>query len=654
MTFKDVAIKNFKLNIQKFFSYFLCSSFSITIFFIYASLLFNKDLNNKPGNDNINILFYISLTALTVFAVFFINYAHSAFMKSRNKEFGVYLTLGMNYTDLRRMVNVENVIIILSSLAAGLITGVLFSRLFQMIILKLLNISGVKYSLNYKSFALTIAIFAVIFATVMIFSTLEIRKFDISELLKESKKKQGKSKGGILPGLIGILILVLAFVMLIIISRHQKLRSNAGIVIAYFLLSFAGAYVTISYLGAAIINLIKDSSYYYRNILFISEINHKFTQNKRIIFVLSILSAMTITLVASPFSLYSLAGNIAEMDSYTDIEFAQLGDINKLSDNEFKSIINDADTHAKSIKNIEFISLKLQGDREADDIIRSKPIVSEDTYNSITRLHVHLNKGEALNVITTWLPGKHGITPKSRVSFTDGLKTFNFTAINSVRSAWIAEGDAYASNSGMVISNEDYSLIKNNVTSENIGFFRGVKFENWRATEKTVNMIADKLNKNNGNLGERNKKLSSLFKVISTVQKYKDLKQGYSSFMFVMTVMGLLFFIAGGSVIFFKKYTELNDDRERIFKLYKIGISEKEAVSIISRELRLIFFTPMIMGTLLGYNFIYLLTFIFGGGSIVEKFMTNATCVVIVYFLFQVAFYYITKKKYKDMILPKV
>lgn len=653
MTFKDVAIKNFKLNMQRFFSYFLCSSFSIMIFFIYASLLFNKDLNNKKGYDEIQILFYISLTALTVFAVFFINYAHSAFMKSRNKEFGVYLTLGMNYTDLRRMVNVENIIIILSSLIVGLVTGMLFSRLFQMIVLKLLDIRGVKYSLNYKSFALTIAVFAVIFAIVMILSTLETRKFDISELLKESKKKQGKNKGQILPGLIGILILVLAFIMLIIICKHEKLRSNLGVIIAYILVSFTGAYVTISYMGAAIIRLVKGSNYYYRNILFISEINHKFTQNKRIIFVLSILSAMTITLVASPFSLFSLVDSIAEMNSNTDIEFVQLGDINKMSDTEFSNIIMKADTKVKNVRNIEFISLGLQGDNSAGDIIKSKPIVSEDIYNSETGLNVHLKKGEALNIITTWMPGNHGIEPQAKLTFTDGSKTFNFTVINSVHSTWVAEADTYASNSGIVVSSEDYSLIKNSVASRNIGFYKGVKFENWKGSEDIVNTITDKLNKNNVGLTEGEKSLSSFYKVISTIQKYKVLKQGYASFIFVMTIMGFLFFIAGGSVLFFKKYTELNADRERIFKLYKIGINENEAVSVIAKELRLIFFTPMVMGSLLGYSFIYLLTFIFGGGDIIKRFMINATCVVIVYFLFQAVFYYITKKKYKDMILPK-
>ena len=71
----------------------------------------------------------------------------------------------------------------------------------------------------------------------------------------------------------------------------------------YMAVAFLGVYLSISKLGNLIIHLIKKSKYYYKNILSITELYHKFNQNKKIIFVLSVLSTMTIFLVASPFSL---------------------------------------------------------------------------------------------------------------------------------------------------------------------------------------------------------------------------------------------------------------------------------------------------------------------------------------------------------------
>ena len=49
MTFKEVVIKNFKGNMRKYLSYFICSSFSIMIFFMYSTLVFNEKLNKSPS-----------------------------------------------------------------------------------------------------------------------------------------------------------------------------------------------------------------------------------------------------------------------------------------------------------------------------------------------------------------------------------------------------------------------------------------------------------------------------------------------------------------------------------------------------------------------------------------------------------------------------
>ena len=46
--------------------------------------------------------------------------------------------------------------------------------------------------------------------------------------------------------------------------------------------------------------------------------------------------------------------------------------------------------------------------------------------------------------------------------------------------------------------------------------------------------------------------------------------------------MGILFFIASASVVFFNQYIELAEVRAQFKKLYKIGIVKKEAKKMIS------------------------------------------------------------------------
>jgi hypothetical protein len=91
--------------------------------------------------------------------------------------------------------------------------------------------------------------------------------------------------------------------------------------------------------------------------------------------------------------------------------------------------------------------------------------------------------------------------------------------------------------------------------------------------------------------------------------------------------------------------------KAKFYKLYKLGISRKEASGIIARELKLTFFTPMVLGAIMGYEFIYLMTYLVGGQEVIKEFMMNATLIVIGYFLFQTVFYFFTKRKYTREVL---
>lgn len=91
MTFKDLAIKNFKGNVRKYLSIFLCYSLCVMVLQVFFNILHNKDFLDVFSNKNIKMLMNFSLIVLIIFLVFFISYAIQTFLKLRSKEFGVYL-----------------------------------------------------------------------------------------------------------------------------------------------------------------------------------------------------------------------------------------------------------------------------------------------------------------------------------------------------------------------------------------------------------------------------------------------------------------------------------------------------------------------------------------------------------------------------------
>ena len=131
MTFKDVAIKNFKGSMRKYITYYLCNSFIIMTFFMYSTLMFNDKLSNsdqlaKGALDTLKI----PSVSLGLFSIVFISYAHSTFIRGRKKEFGLFMNLGMSISDIRKIILYENILIGVAAIILGIISGLVFSRLF--------------------------------------------------------------------------------------------------------------------------------------------------------------------------------------------------------------------------------------------------------------------------------------------------------------------------------------------------------------------------------------------------------------------------------------------------------------------------------------------------------------------------------------------
>lgn len=630
MTFKDVVLKNFKGNMNQYVAYFLSGSFSIMLFFLYSTLYFNKELGGREDTDVLTYVFPITLVAIALFSIFFINYAHSAFIRGRNKEFGIYTSLGVTSKELLKLINTENILINSASLVTGITVGALFSRLFLMVILNLLEIKNIHFSLNYLPFLITILVFTIIFATVMLGTFLRMRKTDISSLLKEARRSQGREynkKDPIFGGL-GLFIMACSVVFVAIIANDDKLNSNPLILMLYMTISFWGIYLSLSYGGNLIIHLIKNSRFYYQNMLSVTELHHKFNQNRKIIFVLSILSTMTIFLVASPFSLFSLSKSIAELDK-NHLEYVETATINNLPEDALKKILQEQEiTSNKTVKFI-YLSSKAASDKLSD----CKPVISADEYKAFTGIEVKLAQGEAVNIILEWIPGNYGIEKDSTHTFYAGNNSYRFQFQNSAKGEWIASIKSFPTQSAIVISNEDYAKLLKSITDQNIGYYHMIDFKKWEKSKETINALRKAL----GN---------SELKVGSIIDSYENLRSSYSVFLFVSTVMGILFFVAGGSVLYFKQFTELPETKATFHKLTKIGISYSEIKKIIGKELLSVFFLPLIFGAFSGLSLIYLMTYLVDGDAIIREFMTNALFVILIYFLSQGIFYYLARKKY--------
>lgn len=629
MTFKNVAIKTFKKNIRNYSSYFLCSCFTIMLFFMYTTMLFNEDLKGTDQMELVGYVFPTTLVAIGAFSVFFISYAHRTFIKGRNKEFGIYMSLGMNDKDIKNLVLLENMIIGVGSMVVGIAVGTLLSRLFQMVVLSMMEIDNIEFRLSLKSYIVTIGVYLIIFVIVFIETSMKMKKMSIDLLLKDARQREGveyKKRDTVL-GVFGFIIMIVSVISVAIIATNDKWNSNPAILVIYMIVSFSGLYMVINHGGNYIIHLVKKSKNYYQNLVSVTQIHHKFNQNKNIIYILSILSTMTIFLVASPFALLRLSEEIALMDPYNleVIEGSKAYDISKEE-------LEEAFSKYGIYKSLELPFLQGEIRLNGKDEKLQKPIMSVSNYNQLVEQNIILEEGECIHYILVWTPGLHGVVPDEQYDLLVGETRITVTMQDSIRSPWNIV--AFGNDGVIIVNDKDYDKLQGMASKGNQYYYHGLQFKDWKNSSDRVVALKQQLNE------------KAEYPINSTITGYNDLKKGYSVFLFVTTVLGILFFVASGSVLYFKQFSEIEEIKKTFLQMYKIGITKKEISQIISKELLIIFYLPLVFGSYMGMSLMYLMTFIAGGGDIIKQFIQTASVVIGLYFILQSMFFFITKKRY--------
>jgi ABC-type antimicrobial peptide transport system permease subunit len=207
-----------------------------------------------------------------------------------------------------------------------------------------------------------------------------------------------------------------------------------------------------------------------------------------------------------------------------------------------------------------------------------------------------------------------------------------------------------------ILNDEDYEKLRWSVPPENVGEIHLLDFDNWYNTEE----IAEELDLV---LKEHNKSWSKtrildnysaeeyLFESVSRIQTFRQQKQEGGVFLLVWGFIGLLFFMSSGSVLYFKLYTEIDDVKKKYKKIFNIGIRDREIKKILSKELKLIFFTPPLLGCTTGFAMVYVLS---ANSSIQKDLTTGAAIIVLLYLIFQLFYYLVAKKKYIDAIIESI
>lgn len=599
MTLRSIAFKNIKGNLNKFVMYYLSNALVVMVFFIFANFLLNPQVKNvktmgQMGGMTAQAMFLCEIVIL-IFTVVFTNYSVTSFLKSREKEFGLLSMFGLTKGQIRSYVMFENLIVSLFSIGTGLLFGLLFSKLFFMAVSAILILDAeLPLNISVKAIAITTVSFLVLFQGIGFMASYKIKNNNIIELLKGEKIAKPIPEFSPKKAVLSI--------VLIGVGYSTAVFSNQAIIFTMFpilIVTVAGTYLLYSQFSVYFTNKLKNnSSVFYKgtNMITLSQIIFKLRDNARILFAVSILSAVTLTASASVYSFQKTLQHSSILNYPQDISFVESGlSTHEIISTEKVEEILASHKHEIQYKNKIILIKGTNEDLPKNEAIKYNRlannkdfyIMSNSDYNSLAKQQkkptTTINKGEVLVHSYNFTGGKGTkmFLDKKELKLNIEGESTSWLIKDEITSG-IINANQEATNTA-VLSDEDFNKIKSKLTEEKLQVYYGYNIKNWmKAVDAVEEIIRQVPEERAYDFRER-------------VIDISGLMTGMSLFFFIGTFIAILFFIATGSILYFKMFNEVQKDRQEFIALRKIGMSIEEVKKIVSTQCFIMFFLPFLI-----------------------------------------------------------
>ncbi|PFF55200.1 ABC transporter permease [Bacillus thuringiensis] len=601
MTFRQFAFNNVIRSKRTYLAHFLSSTFAIMIFFTYALLAFHPNLQGDlAASITINTFaksgLQISQGLIFFFSFFFILYSVSAFLKTRKKDFGILMLHGMSRSQLNKLVFIENIIIGTASILTGITIGMAFSKFILIMSNNLLMIDkGLPFYMPFKAIGITFGAFLLLFLFISLFTSRLINVEQLVELIKAEEKPKPEPKASLWLSLFALICIGLGYTAVFhsVNAIHYKdvkyVLSMMATGVSFVVL---GTYFLFTQLSVYVLRVLKKRENIFfkkTNILTISDLVYQLKDNAKMFFMVTIISAVAFTAVGtcmglgnssmaesdSPFafSYRSYNNNNLEKEHIKRIE-SELNDggfnfkrvtysIKQISDtiynsNVLLSVIKISD-YNKLAEAFDFEKESLKDENESFVIPSRKVTNTKSNQNNFQLLHGNIKKAMHVNKI---------LTPKE-------LQDTNITTI-------IIPDSVY--NQMIVDPENQYGQFTIN----------GFVVKDWEKTKKVAEKILASLQKGNKDINDP-RVYNESYQFSTLIFTWIAMKQGFGLASIMSVLIGIVFFTFAASFLYFRLYTDLERNQQQYKMIAKVGLSKPELKKIVTRQLALLFFLPIVI-----------------------------------------------------------
>jgi putative ABC transport system permease protein len=579
MTFRQFAFRNVVRNKRTYAAYFLSSAFSVMIFFVYALFIFHPEIQKGVTAMAAVQLMVAAEVIMYIFSFFFVLYSVSTFLKSRKREFGILMMHGMTRSQLNRMVFLENMLIGIGAIVVGIIVGIITGKLFLMIGSRMIGIDSLPFYLSGKALALTILAFLILFLCISVFTTTLVKVNKLIDLFQAGEKPKKEPKVSKLLSLLSAILLIAGYYL----AATTTIETIIIRILPVIAMTIVGTYFLYTQLSVFMTKMLQKSrSLFWKNtnLITISSLTYRLKDNARMFFMVTIVSTVAFCAVGTLASTNVLHKQF-ELDYPAAIMYVANDEqpIHKQNLQQIESDLKKGKVEYTTYQvPIKYVAIASSTDPYAHE---EMAIIAFSDYKVISNMagypfnEKELVDKETLGMTTSQM--EH-ISPQTYTLKQENMKLHqNKATKNVVLPYQLLFGE------GLVVSDELYKQLLSTRTELFTGFFTP-DFE--KTNGMAENLVED---------GRKFQSKDSPYAMTVSGTLYINNMNMYKMMLFVALLVGAVFFIAAGSFLYFRLYADLEYDRRLYLTIKKIGLTDGELNKIVTRQLVLLFFVPIIV-----------------------------------------------------------
>lgn len=627
MTLFSFAYRNIMRDFKTYLYYSLNCVFSVVIFFLFAVLSFHPTLSVIDENSTLGLVLIAAEIISIGFSIAFISYSVSNFLKSRSRQFGLITILGGTKKQLNKIIFLENMIIGSLSIVVGIITGVIFSKLFLTIAGKMIGGLQLGFYVPVEAIVISIVVLGGAFFLISTVTPHLVRKQKIIKLIKTEEMEE-KS-----PNMVPIYI---TFVGSGIVLLFGAMNKNWMDVFNYLVLPIGAVFIICTsyilfYLAIHLyIHFSKKMKKYYYGTNLISMTNIKGSmrtnlQSLTISTVLYTIAFLSIILMVSS------AGNV-ENETRKIMPYAYM----------YASWTETANTeeHVQAIEN----ELNgLPGYKKEKFTFYKYPelesrhcIISESQYNTMAKFlgYESLKLGQE---DTYLIAGNVQEIPRDLPNFyRKKLEEKGISIQLAGSSEKLLALSGYLNNT-TVVSDDVFHMLRGELESFDIYAF---DVSNWVQVKQETDRLIDHFSPIR----------ASREGTFITARNYYETEQlTQNLILYVGSVLCFSFLLAVASFIYSRLYSTMEKECEKYKGIVKIGLSKLELNKSLNSIVKMIVLVPFALALI----YMWIGVFVIDQYSIISNVPTAIVCTII-YTVMQVIIYFVIRKMYRKDIVRGV